>query len=95
MTGADFTITMVMIAAAVVSAGSFSVIAGYLFNRGLADRNVRAPDIKALYRLYIMHTRKQTGRIGIAIWIHFVSAGVFVLTGTVYTIVRFVLPRFF
>lgn len=84
-----------MLVAAVVSAGSFSVIARYLFDRGLADRDMRAPDVRALYRLYIMHTRQQTGRIGLAIWIHFVSAGVFILTGTGYTIVRFVLPHFF
>ena len=36
-----------------------------------------------------------TGRIGGAFWVHSASAGIFIFTGVVYTIVRFVLPRIF
>ena len=81
--------------AAVIAAGSFSIIARYLFNRGLADRNVRAPNIVGLYKTYIAHSKKETGRIGGAFWVHSVSAGTFIITGVVYTIGRFILPRFF
>ena len=79
--------------AAVIAAGSFSIIARCLFDRCLADRNARAPDIRVFYKTYITHTKKKTGRIGGAFWIHSVSAGIFIFTGVVYTIVRVVLPR--
>jgi len=81
--------------AAVIAAGSFSIIAQYLFKRGLADRNALAPNIMALYKTYIAHTKKKTGKIGGAFWVHSVSAGIFISTGVAYTIGRFILPRFF
>ena len=90
----DYTILIVMGLAAAVAAGSFSVIARYLFDRGLADRNAKMPDIRVFYKTYMSQTRKQTGRIGNAFWLHSGSAGIFILTGVVYTIVRFILPRF-
>jgi hypothetical protein len=80
--------------AAVAAAGSFSIIARYLFDRGLADPNTKRPDILAFYKAYMAHTRKQTGRIGGAFWVHSISAGVFIATGVAYTIGRFILPRF-
>ncbi len=79
--------------AMVIAAGSFSIIARYLFDRGLADRSTLKPNIIDLYQTYIAHTRKQTGRIGVAFWIHSVSAGIFISTGVCYTIGRFILPR--
>ncbi len=81
--------------AAVVAAASFSIIARYLFDGGLADRNEKAPDIRVLYKTYMAHTKKKTGRIGGAFWVHSVSAGIFISIGVAYTIYRFVLPRFF
>ena len=81
--------------AALVAAGSFSVIAKYLFDRGLADRNERAPDIRIYYRTYLTATRKESGRVGVVFWMHCVAAGIFICTGVGYTIFRFILPRFF
>ena len=95
MIAADYTILIVMGVAVAIAAGSFSIIARYLFDRGLADRNALAPNIIDLYKTYIAHTRKMTGRIGVAFWIHSVSAGIFISTGVFYTIGRFILPRIF
>ena len=81
--------------AVVIAAASFSIIARYLFDRGLANRNTLAPNIIDLYKTYVAHTKKQTGRIGVAFWVHSVSAGIFISTGVCYTIGRFVLPRIF
>ena len=92
----EYTILILMGVAALMAAGSFrSVIARYLFDRGLADRNAKAPNILVFYKTYMTQTRKQTGRIGTPFWVHSVSAGIFILTGVVYTIFRFILPRFF
>lgn len=92
---ADYTIGMVLGVAAVIAAGSFSIIARYLFDHGLADRTALVPNILDLYKTYIAHTKKETGRIGGAFWIHIVSAGIFIATGVIYTIGRLLLPRFF
>lgn len=92
---ADYTILGIMGIAAVIAAGSFSIIARYLFDRGLADRDTLAPNIMAVYKTYIAHTQKTAGRIGVPFWIHSVSAGIFISTGVAYTIGRFILPRFF
>jgi hypothetical protein len=92
---ADYTVLIVLGVAVVIAAGSFSVIARYLFDHGLADRNTLAPNIIDLYKTYIAHTKKKTGRIGVAFWVHSVSAGVFISTGVFYTIGRFILPRIF
>jgi len=91
----DYMILTVMGVAVVIAAGSFSIIARYLFDRGLADRNTLKPNILDLYKTYIAHTRKKTGRIGVAFWVHSVSAGIFISTGVFYTIGRFILPRIF
>jgi len=91
---ANYMILILMGIAAVIAAGSFSIIARYLFDRGLADRNAQVPDILVFYKTYMAHTKKQTGRIGTAFWVHCVSAGVFITTGVFYTIGRFIVPRF-
>jgi hypothetical protein len=82
-----------MAGAAAIAAGAFASVVKYLFDRGLADRNHPAPNILDFYKTYMAHTRKTTGRIGMAFWIHSVSAGAFITIGVVYTIIRFVLPR--
>jgi hypothetical protein len=92
---ADYTIGIVLGVAAVIAAGSFSIIARYLFDHGLADRSALAPNIIDLYKTYIAHTKQNTGRIGIAFWVHSVSAGIFIATGVIYTIGRLILPHFF
>lgn len=95
MIAADYTVLIVMGTAALVAAGSFAIIARYLFDRGLADRKAAAPDIRVFYKTYMAHTKSDTGRIGRAFWVHSVSAGIFIFSGVVYTIGRFILPRFF
>jgi hypothetical protein len=89
----DYAAMLIMGAAAMIAAGAFSVIARYLFDRGLADRRAPTPDIRVFYRAYIAHTRTTTGRIGAALWVHGVSVALFIITGVSYTIVRWVLPR--
>jgi hypothetical protein len=95
VTTADTIVLIVMALAAAVAAGAFSTIATYLFDRGLADRHHFSPDIRLLYRTYISQTRQESGRIGRALWIHGLGAGIFILTGTIYAIVRVVLPLLF
>lgn len=90
----DYIVMGLMGVAAVISVSSFSILAKYLFDRGLADRNVPAPNIITLYKTYMTHTKNKTGRIGRAFWVHSVSAGIFIFTGAIYTIFRFILPRF-
>ncbi|MFO7712933.1 hypothetical protein [Desulfosarcina sp.] len=93
MIAADFTILIVMAIAAVIAAGSFAIIARYLFDRGLADPNALAPNIMVLYRTYLAHTKKETGRIGRVFWFHSISAGIFISTGVVYALGRWILPH--
>lgn len=95
MTAFDYTIIALMGLAALTAAGSFSAIAKYLFDRGLAERNDRETDLRKYYRSYLAATRKENGRAGSAFWVHCVSAGIFICTGVGYTIVRLILPRFF
>lgn len=95
MIAVDYTILIVMAVAAATAAGSFCIIAGYLFDRDLADRSARATDILGYYKTYMRHTQKKTGRIGGALWVHGGSAGIFISTGVIYTIFRFILPHFF
>lgn len=95
LTALDILICVLMALSAVIAAVSFSIIARYLFARNLADRNQQVPDIRVLYTAYIAHTRRETGRIGGAFWIHSVAAGLFISMGVGYTIFRFILPRLF
>jgi hypothetical protein len=94
MIAADYAIIIVMGVAAVIAAGSFSVIANYLFDRGLADRNHASADIRRFYKIYITQTKQASGRIGSAFWVHGVSVAIFILTGVIYTVVRMIVPRF-
>jgi hypothetical protein len=68
MQSSDYTILIVMGLAAAIAAGSFSAIARYLFDHGLADRNAKAPNMLVWYKTYMAQTRKQTGRIGTPFW---------------------------
>lgn len=95
MTNTDTIIAILMGLTAIVAAASFSVIVRYLFERGLADRDMQTPDLREIYRTYINQTRKENGRLGPALWIHGGSAAIFIFTGVAYTIFRFILPRFF
>ena len=95
MTAADTIIVILMGLAALVAAVSFSIVVRYLFERGLADRNMQAPDLREIYRTYMNQTRKENGRVGPVLWIHGGSAAIFIFTGVAYTIFRFILPRFF
>ena len=82
-------------AAALIAAVSFASMAKYLFDRGLADRNDRSPDIRVYYQTYLTVTKQRDGRVGTAFWIHCLSVGVFVCTAVGYTLFRFILPRLF
>ena len=93
MTALDYTIVVLAALAALVAAGSFAAIMRYLFDRGLADRNKRSADIRQYYQTYLSTTKRETGRIGTALWIHGISTGVFICAGVGYTIFRFILPR--
>ena len=94
MNTTDIIILASMAVAAVVAAGAFASIVNYLFERRLADRNNPAPNIVEFYKTYMAHTRKATGRIGTAFWVHCVFAGLFIAIGVIYTIVRLILPLF-
>jgi hypothetical protein len=74
---------------AVVSAVSFGMIANYLFENGLADRNDPFPNLLDLYRKYKRHTKAQTGQVNPLLWIHTVAAGTFISIGVIYTLARF------
>lgn len=93
MIAADYTILIVMAIAAVIAAGSFAIMARYLFDRGLADPNALAPNLMVLYRSYLVHTKKESGRIGRVFWFHSISAGIFISTGVVYALGRWILPH--
>ncbi len=80
----------VIATAALVAVASFAVIARYLFDQSLADRNDPFPNILALYRKYRDHTRAQTGRVDPRLWIHLAAVGVFIVGGMVYVVIRFV-----
>jgi hypothetical protein len=89
----DIVILAGMAVVAVIAAGAFAAIVRYLFDRGLADPRAAAPpDILAMYKTFAAHTRQATGRVGPALWVHGISAGLFVAVGVGYSIVRFVLP---
>ena len=90
MTTMDFAAIAGMGMAAVVSAVSFGMIANYLFDHGLADRNDAFPNLITLYRKYKQHTKAKTGQVNPLLWIHAAAAGVFILTGVAYTLARFI-----
>ena len=92
MTVADYTILILMGMSALCAAISFSIIARYLFDHGLADRNAQSVDIRRLYSAYLADTRRRTGRIGGVFWVHCIAAGLFISIGVIYTIFRFLLP---
>ncbi|BBO88428.1 hypothetical protein [Desulfosarcina ovata] len=93
MNTTDLIVLAAMAVVVAVALGAFVPITKYLFDRGLVDRNQQAPNIIDFYKTYVAHTRKTTGRIGTAFWVHAVSAGLFIVIGVGYTIFRFILPR--
>lgn len=90
----DVIVLACMAGTGAAAAVAFASIVKYLFDRGLADHNHPAPNVLAFYRTYTAHTRKTSGRIGLAFWIHVVFAVSFIAIGVAYTILRFVLPLF-
>jgi hypothetical protein len=78
-----------MVVSALVAVASFGVIANYLFDHRLADRNDPFPNILALYKKYRGHTKEQTGQVNPLFWIHTAAAGAFILIGVAYTLARF------
>lgn len=90
MTTLDYAAVGGMVAAALAAVGSFGVIANYLFDHRLADRNDPFPNMLDLYKKYRHHTKAQTGRVNPLFWIHTVAAGTFIMIGVAYTLARFV-----
>jgi hypothetical protein len=90
MTTMDWTAIAVMGAAALVAALSFALIANYLFDHNLADRNHPPANIFTLYRQYRKHARAATGGTPLLFWIHVTAAGGFIAAGVFYTLARFV-----
>jgi hypothetical protein len=90
MTTMDWTAFVVMGAAAVVAALSFALIANYLFDHNLADRNNPPANIFSLYKQYRHHTRTATGGVPLLFWIHVTAVGGFIGAGVLYTLARFV-----
>ncbi len=86
----DFIALVVLGSAALLAGGTFAMIANYLFENALADRNDPFPRIVDFYRKYRAHTRAQQGRVDPWLWVHFAAVGVFILAGMVYVVVRFV-----
>ncbi|MBL0714988.1 MAG: hypothetical protein JJV98_14950 [Desulfosarcina sp.] len=90
MSQLDYIAIALLGTAALVAVGSFAVIANYLFTNELADRREPFPNIIALYKKYRDHTRARTGRVDPWLWIHMAAAGLFILAGMVYAILRFI-----
>lgn len=85
----DYAAIVGMVLAAVVSAVSFGMIANYLFDHRLADRNDPPLNLLELYRKYRRHTKEQTGQVSPLFWVHAAAAGTFILVGVAYTLARF------
>lgn len=94
MTTTDWIILVSMGFTLGIALVAFAALAKYLFDRGLADPDSSSPDVLAFYKTYMAHTREKNGRLGGIFWVHAVSAGIFIATGVIYTVVRFILPRF-
>ena len=86
----DYIALVVLGSAALVAVGSFAMIANYLFDNALADRNDPFPRILDLYKKYRDHTRAQRGRVDPWLWVHCAAVGIFIVAGMVYVILRFV-----
>jgi len=90
MTTMDYTAIVGMVLAAIASAVSFALMANYLFDHGLADRNDPPMNLLVMYREYRRHTREQTGRVNPLFRIHAAAAGTFIMLGVAYTLARFI-----
>ncbi len=90
MSQLDFIALGVLGSTGLLAVGTFAMIANYLFDNALADRNDPFPNIVDLYRKYRDHTRARQGRVDPWLWVHFAAVGVFILAGMVYVIMRFV-----
>ena len=90
MTSMDWTALAVMGSAAFVSAASFALIANYLFEHGLADRNQPPTNIFDVYKQYRRHTQATMGAVPLLFGVHVAAAATFIGAGLLYTLARFV-----
>jgi len=90
MTTMDYAALVGMVLAVIASVVSFGMIANYLFDHGLADRNAPPMNLLVLYREYKRHTREQTGQVSPLFWVHTTAVGTFIAIGVAYTLARFV-----
>ncbi len=86
----DYIAAALLGALALLAAGSFAVIANYLFDHGLADRRQPPANIFDLYKRYRDHTREQTGRVNPWLWMHLTAVGAFITIGMIYALLRFI-----
>lgn len=91
MTTMDYAAIAGMVLAAIASAVTFGMIANYLFDNHLADRNAPPGNLLVLYRKYKNHTRETTGRVNPLLWVHAAAAGTFIAIGVAYSLARFIL----
>ena len=90
MTTMDFAAIVGMVLAAIASAVTFGMIATYLFDHNLADRNAPPLNLLALYRKYKHHTQETTGQVNPLLWVHAAAAGTFISIGVAYTLARYI-----
>lgn len=90
MTSMDWTALAVMGFAAAISTASFALIANYLFENGLADRNQPPTNILEVYKHYRRHTQATLGKVPLIFGVHVAAAGTFIGAGMLYTLARFV-----
>jgi len=86
----DWTVRVVMGAAAAVSALSFALIANYLFENRLADRNQPPTNILEVYKQYRRHTQATLGAVPLLFGVHVAAAATFIGAGMLYILARFV-----
>lgn len=90
MTTMDYAAIVGMVLAAFASVVSFGMIANYLFDHGLADRNAPPMNLLVLYRKFKHHTMETTGQVNPLFWVHTTAVGIFISVGVIYTLARFV-----
>lgn len=88
MSQLDIAVIVLLIGCLAAAVISFASIEKYLIDRNLMSRDRAAPDLRKIYRAYIESTRHSEGRVGTGLWVHGVFAGLFILTGVIYSIIR-------
>ena len=86
----DYVAIAGLVMAAIASAVTFGMIATYLFDHNLADRNAPPGNLLVFYRKYKDHTREIAGRVNSLLWVPAAAAGTVITIGVAYTLGRFI-----